>query len=92
MGGTRATDMQSIQVHLSGAARSWLKKLPGGSIDSWEIFEDLFVKNFRSTCKKPALVEQLRTCRQKLDESMRERTFSAGASSEIRLSKCLMKE
>jgi hypothetical protein len=71
MGGTRATTMQSIQVHLSGAARSWMKKLPEGSIDSWETFEDLFVRNFRSTCKKPASIEQLRTCKQKPDESMR---------------------
>ena len=63
MGGNRATAMQSIQVHLSGAARSWLKKLPEGSIDSWETFKDLFVRNFRSTCKKPASIEQLRTCR-----------------------------
>jgi hypothetical protein len=46
MGGTRATAMQSIPVHLSGAARSWIKKLPPGSIDSWESFEDIFVKNF----------------------------------------------
>ena len=46
-GGTKATAMQSIQVHLNGAARSWIKKLPAGSIDSWENLEDLFVKNFR---------------------------------------------
>ncbi|KAK1669748.1 hypothetical protein QYE76_057907 [Lolium multiflorum] len=71
MGGTRATAMQSIQVHLSGAARSWMKKLSPGSVDSWESFEDIFVKNFRSTCKKPASLEQLRACRQKHDESMR---------------------
>ncbi|XP_071681507.1 uncharacterized protein [Lolium perenne] len=71
MGGTKATAMQSIQVHLSGAVRSWMKKLPEGSIDSWENFEDLFVRNFRSTCKKPASIDQLRTCMQKSDESMR---------------------
>jgi hypothetical protein len=71
MGGTRATTMQSIHVHLSGAARSWMKKLPQGSIDSWETFEDLFVRNFLSTCKKTASIEQLRTCKQKSDESMR---------------------
>jgi hypothetical protein len=63
--------MQIIQVHLSGAARSWMKKLPEGSIDSWETFEDLFVKNFRSTCKKSASIEQLRTCKQKPDETIR---------------------
>jgi hypothetical protein len=71
MGGMKATAMQSIQVHLSGAARSWMKKLPEGSIHSWETFEDLFVKNFRSTCKKPASIEQLRTCKQKPDETIR---------------------
>ncbi|KAK1616487.1 hypothetical protein QYE76_022004 [Lolium multiflorum] len=71
VGGTRATAMQSIQVHLSGAARSWIKKLPPGSIDSWDNFEDIFVRNFRSTCKKPASLEELRACRQKHDESMR---------------------
>jgi hypothetical protein len=63
--------MQSVQVHLSGAARSWIKKLPVEFIDSWETFEDLFVKNFRSTCKKPASIEQLRACKQKYGEPMR---------------------
>jgi hypothetical protein len=70
-GGTRATAMHSIQVHLSRAAGSWIKKLPEGSIDIWETFEDLFVKNFRSTCKKPVSIEQLRACKQKYDEQMR---------------------
>ncbi|KAK1632932.1 hypothetical protein QYE76_007247 [Lolium multiflorum] len=68
MDGTRVTAMQSIQVHLSGAARSWMKKLPGGSIDTWETFEDMFVKNFRSTFKKPASIEQLRACKQKREK------------------------
>jgi hypothetical protein len=71
MGGTRAAAMQSIHVHLSGAARSWMRKLPEGSIDSWENFENLFVQIFKSTCKKPASIEQLRTCTQKSGESMR---------------------
>jgi hypothetical protein len=70
-GGTRATAMPSIQVHLSGAARSWIKKLPEGSVDSWETFEDQFIKNFRSTCKKPASIEVVRACKQKYDEPMR---------------------
>jgi porphobilinogen deaminase len=57
-GGTRATAMQSIQVHLSGAARSWMRKLSEESIDSWETFERVFVQNFKSTCKKPVSIEQ----------------------------------
>jgi hypothetical protein len=33
--GTRATAMQSLQLHLTGAARSWLNTLPNDSIGSW---------------------------------------------------------
>jgi hypothetical protein len=34
LGGTRATAMQSLQLHLTGAARSWLNTLPDDSIGS----------------------------------------------------------
>jgi hypothetical protein len=33
--GTRATAIQSLQLHLTGAARSWLNTLPNDSIGSW---------------------------------------------------------
>jgi hypothetical protein len=36
LGGTRATAMQSLQLHLTGAAWSWLNTLPNDSIGSWE--------------------------------------------------------
>jgi hypothetical protein len=32
--GSRATTMQSLQLHLTGAARSWLSTLPDDSIES----------------------------------------------------------
>jgi hypothetical protein len=32
LGGIRATTMQSLQLHLTGAARSWLNTLPNNSI------------------------------------------------------------
>jgi hypothetical protein len=35
LGGTRATAMQSLQLHLTGAARFWLNTLPNDSIGSW---------------------------------------------------------
>jgi hypothetical protein len=35
LGGTRATTMQSLQLHLTGTARSWLNTLPNDSIGSW---------------------------------------------------------
>jgi hypothetical protein len=34
LGGTKATAMQSLQLHLTGAARSWLNTLPDESIGS----------------------------------------------------------
>jgi hypothetical protein len=40
LGGTRATAMQSLQLHLTGAARSWLNTLPNDSIGSWEELEN----------------------------------------------------
>jgi hypothetical protein len=49
--GTRATAMQSLQLHLTGAARSWLNTLPNDSIGSWEELENQFARNFRSTYK-----------------------------------------
>jgi hypothetical protein len=33
--GSKATMMQSLQLHLTGAAWSWLSKLPEDSIGSW---------------------------------------------------------
>lgn len=71
-GGTKSTAMQSIQLHLSGAARSWLRKLPNDSIDSWESFKNMFIHNFKSTCRRPVSLEGLRACRQKSRESIRE--------------------
>jgi hypothetical protein len=52
-GGSRATTMQSLQLHLTGtgAARSWLSKLPDDSIRSWGELEDQFTRNFWSTYK-----------------------------------------
>jgi hypothetical protein len=35
LGGTRATAMQSLQLHLTGTAQSWLNTLPNDSIGSW---------------------------------------------------------
>jgi hypothetical protein len=34
LGGTKATTMQSLQLHLTGATRSWLNTLPNESIGS----------------------------------------------------------
>jgi hypothetical protein len=69
--GTRATAMQSLQLHLIGAARSWLNTLPNDSIGSWGELESQFARNFRSTYKCPASLEEVKLCVQRKDETLR---------------------
>jgi hypothetical protein len=70
LGGTRATAMQSLQLHLTGAARSWLNTLPNDSIGSWGELENQFARNFRSTYKRPASLEEVKSCVQRRDETL----------------------
>jgi hypothetical protein len=44
--GSRATAMQSLQLHLTSAAWSWLSTLPDDSIGSWGELENQFIRNF----------------------------------------------
>jgi hypothetical protein len=62
--------MQSLQLHLTGAARSWLSTLPNDSIESWGELESQFIRNFRSTYKCPASVEEVKSCIQRKDETL----------------------
>jgi hypothetical protein len=79
LGGTRAMAMQSLQLHLTGAARSWLNTLPNESIGSWGELENQFARNFRSTYKRPASLEESRACRGK--KKLCALTYNAGVSS-----------
>jgi hypothetical protein len=69
--GTRATAMQSLQLHLTGAARSLLNTLPNDSIGSWGELESQFARNFHSTYKRPTSLEEIKSCVQKKDETLR---------------------
>jgi hypothetical protein len=71
LGGTRATAMQSLQLHLTDAAWSWLNTLPNDSIGSWGELESQFTRNFRSTYKRPASLEEIKSCVQRKDETLR---------------------
>jgi hypothetical protein len=71
LGGTKATAMQSLQLHLTGAARSWLNTLPNESIGSWGELESQFAQNFRSTYKRPASLEEVKACVQRKGETLR---------------------
>jgi hypothetical protein len=71
LGGTRATAMQSLQLHLTSAARSWLNTLSNDSIGSWGELENQFARNFRSTYKCPASLEEVNSCVQQKGETLR---------------------
>jgi hypothetical protein len=62
--------MQSLQLHLTGAARSWLNTLPNDSIGSWGELESQFARNFRSTYKHPASLEEVKSCIQQKGETL----------------------
>jgi hypothetical protein len=70
LGGTRGTAMQSLQLHLTGAARSWLNTLPNDSIGSWGELERQFTRNFRSTYKCPTSLEEVKSCVQRKEETL----------------------
>jgi hypothetical protein len=71
LGGTKETAMQSLQLHLTGAARSWLSKLDKETIGSWEELIKQFTSNFRSTYKRPASIEEVKACVQQRGEMLR---------------------
>jgi hypothetical protein len=62
LGGSKVTAMESLQLHLTGAARSWLSKLPDDSIGSWGELESQFTSNFCSTYTRPASIEEVKSC------------------------------
>jgi hypothetical protein len=70
LGGTRATMMQSLQLHLTGAARSWLSTLPNDSIGSWGELESQFARNFCSIYKRPASLEEVKSCMQRKGKTL----------------------
>jgi hypothetical protein len=67
LGGTKEIAMQSLQLHLTGAARSWLSKLIG----SWEELTKQFTSNFKSTYKRPTSIEEVKACVQQRGETLR---------------------
>jgi hypothetical protein len=71
LGGTRATAMQSLQLHLTGGARSWLSTLSIESIGSWGKLENQFARNFRSMYKCPASLEEVKSCMQRKGKTLR---------------------
>jgi hypothetical protein len=71
LGGTKETAMQSLQLHLTGATRSWLSKLEKEIIGSWEELTKQFTSNFMSTYKRPASIEEVKAYVQQCNETLR---------------------
>jgi hypothetical protein len=63
--------MQSLQLHLTGAARSWLSKLERETIGTWDELTKQFTSNFKSTYNRPASIEEVKACIQQRDEMLR---------------------
>jgi hypothetical protein len=63
--------MQSIQLHLTGAARSWLSKLERETIGIREELTKQFTRNFKSTHKRPTSIEEVKACVQQRNETLR---------------------
>jgi hypothetical protein len=71
LGGTREIAMQSLQLHLTGIARSWLSKLGKETIGSWEELTKQFTSNFKSTYKQPASIKEVKACVPQRGETLR---------------------
>jgi hypothetical protein len=60
LGGSKETAMQSLQLHLTGASRSWLSKIERETIGSWDELTKQFTSNFKSTYKRPTSIEEVK--------------------------------
>jgi hypothetical protein len=71
LGGTKKIAMQSLQLHLTGATRSWLSNLEKETIGSWEELTKQFTSNFKLAYKRPASIEEVKACIQQRGETLR---------------------
>jgi hypothetical protein len=70
--------IRQLSLFLSDTTRAWLEDLPPGQIDNWNDLVRVFEGNFKGTYMRPSNSWDLRSCKQKLGESLRDyiRRFS----------------
>ena len=70
--------IRNLPLFLSDLARAWLEHLPPSQIHNWRDLVKVFVGNFQGTYVRPGNSWDLKSCRQKPDESLRDfiRRFS----------------
>jgi hypothetical protein len=71
LGGSKERAMQSLQLHLTGVAQSWLSKLERETVGTWDELTKQFTSNFKSTYKQPASIEEVKACIQQRNETLR---------------------
>jgi hypothetical protein len=80
LGGTNDDKLiiRNLPLFLSDAARAWLEHLSPAQIHDWDDLVRVFEGNFQGTYVRPGNSWDLRSCRQKPDEALREyiRRFS----------------
>ena len=64
-GGDENVMANYLPTVLEGSARSWLLKLPVGSVYTWEQLCDLLIANFQGTYDRPGKEDDLHRIRQK---------------------------
>jgi hypothetical protein len=64
--------IQFLPIYLVDTARAWLDHLPRNLIDCWEDLKEFFTGNFQGTYVWPGNPWDLKDCRQKQGESLRD--------------------
>jgi hypothetical protein len=64
--------VQYLPLLLSSSTRAWLEQLEPGSILYWGDFRAVFIGHFQSTHTRPRNSWDLRNCKQRPDETLRE--------------------
>ena len=70
--------IRNLPLHLADSARAWLEHLPERLVHGWVDLVRVFIGNFQGTYVRPRNSQDLKNCRQKSDESLRDfiRRFS----------------
>lgn len=61
-----------LPTALDSLPLSWFDRIPAGIVDTWQELHKLFVDNFAGYSKRPGAHNDLRSCKQRDNESMRD--------------------
>lgn len=64
--------IQYLPLCLVDSPRAWLEYLPHGRIQDWADLKDIFISNFHGTYTRPENSWDLKNCRQKPGETLRD--------------------